>query len=97
MSPGTLVLTAALLLLAAPCESGLMRQVAHEYAAGTTPKSEKEEAERLDGMRRDLEQLAGELRPLYAELEGIDPDSVAIHAMRACGWEIKPPDDSGNV
>ena len=34
---------------------------------------------------------------LYAELEGLDPDSVAIHAMRACGWEIKPPDDSGNV
>lgn len=33
---------------------------------------------------------------LYASLEGLDPDAVAILAMRACGWEIKAQDDEGN-
>lgn len=33
---------------------------------------------------------------LYASLEGLDPDAVAILAMRACGWEIKAQGDEGN-
>lgn len=34
---------------------------------------------------------------LYAELDGFDPDAVAVLAMRACGWEIRPPGDEGNA
>lgn len=34
---------------------------------------------------------------LHVALEGMDPDSVAVLAMRACGWDIKPPTDSGNA
>lgn len=30
---------------------------------------------------------------LDAALEGMDPDSVCILAMRVCGWEIKPTKD----
>ena len=30
-------------------------------------------------------------------LEGMDPDSVAVLAMRACGWDIKPPTEPGNA
>ena len=34
---------------------------------------------------------------LNAALEGMDPDAVAIAAMRACGWDVKQPGaDEGN-
>ena len=31
---------------------------------------------------------------LYAALEGLDPDHVAVLAMRACGWELKAGEDA---
>lgn len=31
---------------------------------------------------------------LDAALEGMDPDSVCVLAMRCCGWDIKPPQDA---
>ena len=35
---------------------------------------------------------------LHAALEGIDPDSVAVLAMRSCGWDLKAPEgEAGNA
>lgn len=35
---------------------------------------------------------------LHAALEGMDPDAVAVLAMRACGWELKAEKDAeGNA
>lgn len=34
---------------------------------------------------------------LHAAIEGMDPDSVAVLAMRACGWDLKAGDDQGNA
>lgn len=31
---------------------------------------------------------------LHAALEGMDPDTVAVLAMRACGWELKADKDA---
>jgi len=31
---------------------------------------------------------------MHAALEGMDPDSVAVLAMRACGWDIRPGTDA---
>lgn len=33
---------------------------------------------------------------LHSAIEGMDPDSVAVLAMRACGWDLKAGDDQGN-
>jgi hypothetical protein len=55
-----------------------------------------------DGACMILERAAqhGGILPdaLHAALGGIDPDSVAVLAMRACGWEIKGGEgDPGNA
>lgn len=31
---------------------------------------------------------------LHAALEGMDPDAVAVLAMRACGWDLKADKDA---
>lgn len=31
---------------------------------------------------------------LYEALDGMDPDSVAVLAMRSCGWQIKAGEDA---
>lgn len=54
-----------------------------------------------DGCVLILERAAGNsgirADDLHAALEGLDPDAVAVLAMRACGWEIKPQGESGNA
>ena len=47
-------------------------------------------------LERAAQNAGVEKDALYASLEGLDPDAVAILAMRACGWEIKAQDDEGN-
>lgn len=47
-------------------------------------------------LERAAQNAGVEKDALYASLEGIDPDAVAILAMRACGWEIKSQADEGN-
>lgn len=49
-------------------------------------------------LERAAERNGVEPDSLHAAIEGIDPDAVAILAMRACGWELKPTEgDSGNA
>jgi hypothetical protein len=47
-------------------------------------------------LERAAQNAGVEKDALYASLEGLDPDAVAILAMRACGWEIKAQGDEGN-
>lgn len=47
-------------------------------------------------LERAAQNAGVEKDELYAALEGLDPDAVAILAMRACGWEIKSQADEGN-
>jgi hypothetical protein len=47
-------------------------------------------------LERAAQNAGVEKEALYASLEGLDPDAVAILAMRACGWEIKAQGDEGN-
>jgi hypothetical protein len=51
-----------------------------------------------DGAQAILERSAARsgvpAQALDAALEGMDPDSVCILAMRVCGWDIKPPQDA---
>lgn len=53
-----------------------------------------------DGCSMILERAASNAgatpEQLQAALEGTDPDSVAVLAMRACGWDIRPQSAEGN-
>ena len=76
-------------------------QAVQEYASKRSAYSLLlEMCKTYDGGTMILERAAQnagvEKDELYASLEGLDPDAVAILAMRACGWEIKAQADEGN-
>ena len=77
-------------------------QAAQEYASRRSAYSLLlEMCKTYDGCTLILERAASNAGfpadALNAALEGMDPDAVAIAAMRACGWEIKQPGaDEGN-
>jgi hypothetical protein len=48
-------------------------------------------------LERSAQNAGIERDHLHAAMEGLDPDAVAILAMRACGWEIRPQGESGNA
>jgi hypothetical protein len=54
-----------------------------------------------DGASMILERAAqrGGVLPdaLYEALDGMDPDAVAVLAMRCCGWQLKAGDSEGNA
>ena len=48
----------------------------------------------LSVLSRSAERSGIEAQALDAALEGMDPDSVCVLAMRCCGWDIKPTQDA---
>lgn len=75
---------------AAPAE---IAQAVQEYAAKRSAYSVLiEMCKTYDGCTLILERAASHagIRPeeLYAALDGLDPETVGMTAMRACGWDI---------
>lgn len=80
-----------------------MAKAAQDYAARkSTYGLLVEMCKTFDGAMLILErsaQRSGVLPDaLHAAFEGMDPDSVAVLAMRACGWDLKVGEDAqGNA
>ena len=80
-----------------------MAKAAQDYAAKrSTYGLLVEMCKTFDGASLILERAAhrnGVLPDaLHAAIEGLDPDSVAVLAMRACGWDLKVDEDAkGNA
>lgn len=80
-----------------------MAKAAQDYAAKrSTYGLLVEMCKTFDGAMLILErsaQRSGVLpETLHAAIEGMDPDSVAVLSMRACGWDLKVGEDAqGNV
>lgn len=79
-----------------------MAKAAQDYAAKrSTYGLLLEMCKTFDGAMLILERAAqrnGVLPDaLHEAIEGMDPDSVAVLAMRACGWDLKAGDDQGNA
>lgn len=78
-------------------------QAVQEYAAKRSSYSLLiEMCKTYDGCTLVLERAAMHAgirnEELYAALEGMDPESVGMAAMRACGWDIASErDDQGNA
>ena len=80
-----------------------MAKAAQDYAAKrSTYGLLVEMCKTFDGASMILERAAhrnGVLpETMHEAIEGMDPDTVAVLAMRACGWDLKVGEDAqGNV
>ena len=76
-----------------------MAMAAQEYASKKSAYATLiEMCKTFDGalavLSRSAERSRIDLPTLDAALEGMDPDSVCVLAMRCCGWDIKPTQDA---